>query len=209
MLTEQPRICHRACAAPNGMRAGPLAVILAPHAGVTGVQRPVRGGGAGPARGCGARSPAQPFAGHGLWGHAPSACAACAPPSVPRPVPRPLSPWLDPLGSLGPVLGSLYTFLCSFLGPLPLYNAGCFCYDQRQPRQGRNPVKTKSRSFQRHPCARFASMVAPTLGGRAMLERRRSCVFGHPVPTARRFAARAAPWPRQRGQLRDTRRRGA
>jgi hypothetical protein len=58
-VLEQPHVCSRACAAPNGIRRGPPAPPLAAHAGVTGVQRPVRGGGAGPARGCGARSPAK------------------------------------------------------------------------------------------------------------------------------------------------------
>jgi hypothetical protein len=56
--TERPSVCHRACAAPDGMRHGAPESPLAAHAGVTGVQRPGRGGGAGPARGCGARSPA-------------------------------------------------------------------------------------------------------------------------------------------------------
>jgi hypothetical protein len=50
--------CSRACAVPDGMRLGASAPLLGQHAGVTGVQRPGRGGGAGPARGCGARSPA-------------------------------------------------------------------------------------------------------------------------------------------------------
>jgi hypothetical protein len=40
-----------ACAAPDGIRPGPFEPPLAPHAGVTGAQRPVRGGGAGPVRG--------------------------------------------------------------------------------------------------------------------------------------------------------------
>jgi hypothetical protein len=61
-LLYRPRICSRACAPPNGMRHKPREPLLAAHAGVTGVQRPVRGGGAGPARGCGARSPAQALA---------------------------------------------------------------------------------------------------------------------------------------------------
>jgi hypothetical protein len=40
------------------MRLGASAPLLGQHAGVTGVQRPVRGGGAGPATPHGARSPA-------------------------------------------------------------------------------------------------------------------------------------------------------
>jgi hypothetical protein len=64
---ERPRIYSRACAAPDGICHGPFELPLAAHAEVTGVQRPGRGGGAGPARGCGARSPALASGRHELW----------------------------------------------------------------------------------------------------------------------------------------------
>ncbi|MCG8347106.1 MAG: hypothetical protein MI924_04930, partial [Chloroflexales bacterium] len=66
-LRASSRACRRACAAPDGMRHEPLESLLAQHAGVTGVQRPVRGGGADPARRYGARSPARALGRHGLW----------------------------------------------------------------------------------------------------------------------------------------------